>query len=103
MAYTRRANEEGEIPHHPFMAAVAVSSGIDAPISGQLEFIFPSGRNLKKHSNELTANVALKRMGYGGLLVAHGLRALASTTLNEQGFDPDVIEAALYHVGKNEG
>jgi integrase len=34
--------------------------------------------------------------------VAHGLRALASTTLNEQGFDPDVIEAALSHVDKNE-
>jgi hypothetical protein len=30
------------------------------------------------------------------------LRSLASTTLNEQGFDPDVIEAALAHVGNNE-
>jgi len=35
-------------------------------------------------------------------LVSHGLRALASTTLNEQGFDPDVIEAALTHIDKNE-
>lgn len=32
-----------------------------------------------------------------GKLASHGLRALASTTLNEQGFDPDVIEAALAH------
>ena len=46
--------------------------------------------------------MALKRMGYGGVLVAHGLRALASTTLNEQGFDPDVIKAALAHVDKND-
>jgi integrase len=30
------------------------------------------------------------------------MRSLASTTLNEQGFDPDVIEAALAHTGKNE-
>jgi integrase len=30
------------------------------------------------------------------------MRALASTTLNEQGFDGDVIEAALAHVDKNE-
>jgi integrase len=35
-------------------------------------------------------------------LVAHGLRALASTTLNEEGFNSDVIEAALSHVDKNE-
>lgn len=35
-------------------------------------------------------------------MVSHGLRALASTTLNEQGFNPDIIEAALAHVDKNE-
>lgn len=46
--------------------------------------------------------MALKRMGFGGRLVAHGLRALASTTLNEHGFEPDVIEAALAHVDRNE-
>jgi integrase len=41
-------------------------------------------------------------MGYKNRLVAHGLRALASTTLNETGHDPDVIESALSHVDKNE-
>ena len=41
-------------------------------------------------------------MGFAGELVSHGLRALASTTLNEQGFDPDVIESALAHIDKNE-
>ncbi|MGK0270991.1 MAG: integrase [Cocleimonas sp.] len=46
--------------------------------------------------------MAIKRMGFEGQLVSHGLRALASTTLNEEGFDPDVIEAALAHVDKNE-
>ncbi len=30
------------------------------------------------------------------------MRSLASTILNEQGFDPDLIEAALAHIGKNE-
>lgn len=34
--------------------------------------------------------------------MAHGLRSLASTILNEQGFDPDVIESALAHTGQNE-
>jgi integrase len=72
------------------------------PISGHREFIFPADRDPKKHANESTANAALKRMGFHNKLVAHGMRALASTTLNEQGFDPDVVEAALAHVDKNE-
>jgi len=72
------------------------------PISGKREFVFPGDRNPKTHANASTANMAIKRMGYGGVLVAHGLRALASTVLNEHGFDPDVIEAALAHVDKNE-
>lgn len=71
------------------------------PISGHREFLFPADRDPKKHTNSQTANAAIKRMGYGGKLVSHGLRALASTTLNEQGFDPDVIEASLAHVDKN--
>lgn len=40
-------------------------------------------------------------MGYGGELVSHGFRALGSTTMNEAGFPPDVIEAALAHVDMN--
>lgn len=71
------------------------------PISGNGQYVFPSDINPKKHANASTANMALKRMGFQGRLTAHGMRALASTTLNEQGFDPDVIEAALAHVDKN--
>lgn len=36
------------------------------------------------------------------MLVSHGLSYIASTAFNEQGFPPDVIEAALVHVDKNE-
>ncbi|RUO71634.1 integrase domain-containing protein [Idiomarina ramblicola] len=71
------------------------------PLSGHREFIFPSDRAPLKHANKETANMALKRMGFEGRLVAHGLRALASTTLNEQGFDKDVIEVALAHIDKD--
>lgn len=52
--------------------------------------------------NSQTANAALKRIGYGGKLVAYSLRSLASTALNEIGFNPDTIEAALAHSDKNE-
>lgn len=71
------------------------------PLSGHREFIFPSTRQPLDHANKETANMALKRMGFKGRLVAHGMRALASTTLNEEGFSPDVIEAALAHVDHN--
>lgn len=52
--------------------------------------------------NSQTANAALKCIGYGGRLVAHGLRSIASTAMNEVGFNADVIEAALAHSDKNE-
>ncbi len=49
-----------------------------------------------------TVNASLKRAGFGGVLVSHGLRSIASTALNEEGFLPDAIEAAFAHVDKNE-
>ncbi|XPP72229.1 integrase domain-containing protein [Serratia liquefaciens] len=67
------------------------------PISGRREHVFPSRNDPRKPMNSQTANAALKRIGYGGKLVAHGLRSIASTALNEQGFNSDVIEAALSH------
>jgi integrase len=70
--------------------------------TGTKPHVFHSVRTKTGYLNESTANVALKRMGFKNRIVAHGLRALASTTLNEQGFDPDSIEAALAHVDKNE-
>lgn len=70
-------------------------------ITADSEYVFPSDKTSKKHINKETANTALKRMGFKGRQTSHGLRALASTTLNEQGFDVDVIEAALSHVDKD--
>ena len=72
------------------------------PISMHGEHVFPSRNDPKQPMNSQTANAALKRIGYGGKLVAHGLRSIASTALNEQGFNADVIEAALAHSDKNE-
>ncbi|KHA54864.1 integrase [Aeromonas hydrophila] len=72
------------------------------PISGHRPYVFPGYRDPLGHINNQSANAALKRLGYGGRLVAHGLRSLGSTTLNEQGFNPDAIEAALSHSDENE-
>lgn len=71
-------------------------------ISNHREHVFPSRNDPKQPMNSQTANAALKRIGYGGKLVAHGLRSIASTTMNESGLNADVIEAALAHSDKNE-
>ncbi|WP_299296775.1 tyrosine-type recombinase/integrase, partial [uncultured Erythrobacter sp.] len=49
--------------------------------------------------SENTINAALRRMGFtGSEITAHGLRATASTLLNESGkWNPDAIERALAH------
>ncbi|WP_374444911.1 integrase domain-containing protein [Providencia sp.] len=72
------------------------------PASGHREYVFPRMGDPKQPMNSQTANQAIKRMGYAGRLVAHGLRSIASTAMNEEGFPPDVIEAALSHMDKNE-
>ncbi|HFO8701688.1 TPA: integrase domain-containing protein, partial [Escherichia coli] len=72
------------------------------PISGHRTYIFPSRNDPQKAMNSQTANAALKRIGYGQKLVAHGLRSIASTAMNEAGFNSDVIETALSHVDKDE-
>lgn len=71
-------------------------------MSGHREYLFPNHRDPRKHASKQSVNMALKRMGFAGELVSHGLRSLASTTLNEQGFDHDVIEVCLAHVDKND-
>jgi integrase len=72
------------------------------PISGHKEYVFTSQRDPLRHANQGSPNVALKRMGFKDMLTAHGMRALASTTLNEEAFDYDIIEMALAHIDPNE-
>ncbi|MBD9400068.1 integrase domain-containing protein [Pseudomonas sp. PDM11] len=72
------------------------------PYSGHREYVFPADRNPRTHCNSQTANMALKRMGFEGRLVSHGMRSMASTALNEHGWEPELIEVALAHVDKDE-
>lgn len=66
------------------------------------EHVFPSRNDPRKPMNSQTANAALKRIGYGGKLVAHGLWSIASTAMNKAEFNADVIESALAHCDKDE-
>ena len=45
---------------------------------------------------------AMRRMGIGKEeMTGHGFRSMASTTLNEQGWHPDLIELQLAHAERN--
>ncbi len=59
-------------------------------ISGHREFVFPSSRNPKVTTDSENTKKELSRTVFKDRTTAHGLRALASTTLKEQGFDPDI-------------
>jgi integrase len=67
------------------------------------ELLLPSIRSPKRPLSENAMNSALRRMGYTkNEATAHGFRSSASTILNERGFDPEVIEAALAHQDQDE-
>ena len=49
-----------------------------------------------------TVNVSLRRLGYTKEeMTAHGFRSMASTILNEQGWNRDAIERQLAHSEKD--
>ncbi|MGV3984371.1 integrase domain-containing protein [Citrobacter portucalensis] len=73
------------------------------PISGHREWVFPSIKAPLSHMHEQTANAAIIRMGFGGELVAHGMRSIARTAAEESSkFRTEVLEAALAHSKKDE-
>jgi len=70
-------------------------------LSSGSEFVLPNLGSLKRPMGANSLNVAFDRMGYGERFTPHGVRATASTILNEQGFRPDVIERQLAHAERN--
>lgn len=70
-------------------------------IAGGREHVFPNEHHPLKPMSENTILFALYRMGYRGRATGHGFRATASTILNEQGWDADVIERQLAHKEAN--
>jgi integrase len=80
--------------------AIAVIEEL-SPLTGQFDLLFPSQRDQQRPISENTLLYALYRLGYHKRATVHGFRALASTILNETGFQPDVIERQLAHVERN--
>jgi integrase len=91
-------------PHDVPLSKQALSILRDIwPLSDNGDIVLPSVRSLKKTLSEGAMISALRRIGYTKEEMSpHGFRSSASTILNERGFNPDVIEAALAHEDENE-
>ena len=66
-------------------------------MTGDGDLVLDSPQRPGHPLSENTFLFALYRLGYRGRMTAHGFRSLASTVLNESGFEPDVIERQLAH------
>lgn len=72
------------------------------PLTGDGQYIFPSLRTASRPMSENTVNAALRRLGYGtDEMTGHGFRSMASSRLNEMGWNPDAIERQLAHAESN--
>ena len=68
------------------------------PISAHSVYVFPSVRSRSRYMSENTLNGALRRLGYTkDEMTCHGVRSMASTLLNELGWNRDAIERQLAH------
>src|SRR5271157_2133167 len=66
-------------------------------------YVFSSLRSGSRPMSDNTVNAALRRLGYSHAeMTGHGFRSLASTCLNEQGYQPDLIELQLAHAERNQ-
>jgi integrase len=72
------------------------------PLTGHAQYLFPGERSIKRPMSDGTINAAFARMGFKGEIVHHGLRHMASTALNELGWDEDEIERQLSHKQKED-
>jgi integrase len=72
------------------------------PLTGQSAFVFPNQHKTFGFMSENTMLYGLYRMGYHSKATGHGFRATASTILNENGFQPSIIERQLAHAERNE-
>ena len=81
--------------------AVAILREIQ-PLTGAGKYVFPGARTDTRPMSENAVLAALRRMGYTtDEMTGHGFRSMASTLLNEHGFNRDAIERQLAHAERD--
>lgn len=72
-------------------------------LTGDGKYVFPCLRSPNRPMSENTILAALRRLGYTKEeMTGHGFRSMASTLLNEQGWNRDAIERQLSHSERND-
>ena len=81
--------------------AVAILRALQ-PLTGKGHYVFPGARRRERCMSENTVNGALRRLGWSGSeMTGHGFRSMASTLLNEQGWNRDATLRQLAHTERN--
>jgi integrase len=81
--------------------AVAILREIQ-PLTGEGRYVFTGARTTTRPMSENAVLAALRRMGYTtDEMTGHGFRSMASTLLNEHGFNRDAIERQLAHAERD--
>lgn len=94
---------KGRIPHIVPLPtqAIEILRSIE-PLTGSGRYVFPSLRTTRRPMSNNTVLAALRRLGYAkDEMSGHGFRSMASTLLNEQGWNSDAIERQLAHAERN--
>jgi integrase len=94
---------KGRIPHIVPLSTQAIDILLEIePLTGSGRYVFPSLRTALRPMSNNTILAALRRLGYAkDEMSGHGFRSLASTLLNEQGWNRDAIERQLAHAERN--
>lgn len=72
------------------------------PLTGGGRYVFPSARGGGRCMSENAVRVALRTLGFTNQeMTAHGFRSMASTLLNEEGWNRDWIERQLAHAERD--
>ena len=66
-------------------------------LTGNTPYLFPSRTKTTGFISDATLTRIIERLDYKGIATPHGFRSLASSILNEQGYNPDAIERQLAH------
>jgi len=71
-------------------------------VNADSDYVFPSPRNINKPITSSALRLALRSVGVGkDKMTTHGFRSMASTRLNELGYNADLIEIQLSHSQAN--
>lgn len=72
------------------------------PLTGRGKYVFPGERDHDRPMSDNAIRSAMRRMGWGNSeMTPHGFRAMASTILDNKGYNPAWLERQLAHEEQN--